>query len=127
MPADDARLALEPAVVIAAVVANLAVEHRPLYALSEWAAAYEPSLLGLGEGEAGLLNDDRVGRVLDRLFLADRGSLLTELMAGVISEFGIDCSRLHNDSTSVSVHGAYKAADGEDVAGTPAPAITWGH
>ncbi len=127
VPADDARLALEPAVVIAAVVANLAVEHRPLYALSEWAAACEPSLPGLGEGEAGLLNDDRVGRVLDRLFLAGRGSLLTELMVAVIGEFGIDCSRLHNDSTSVSVHGAYKAAGGEDVAGTPAAAITWGH
>jgi hypothetical protein len=127
VPADDARVALDPAVVIALVVANLTVEHRPLYALGEWAAAYEPSLLRLGESGAGLLNDDRAGRMLDRLFHADRGSLLTELMVGVIGEFGIGCSRLHNDSTSVSVYGAYKAADGEDVAGTPAPAITWGH
>src|SRR6266571_3308318 len=127
VPADDARLALDPAVVIAAVVANLAVEHRPLYALSEWAAAYEPSLLYLGEDGPGLLNDDRVGRVLDRLFRADRGSLLTELIVGVIGEFGIDCSQLHNDSTSVSVRGAYKAADGTPVAGTPTPAITRGH
>jgi hypothetical protein len=127
VPADDARLALDPAVVIAAVVANLAIEHRPLYALSEWAAVYEPSLLLLGEDGPGLLNDDRVGRMLDRLFQADRGSLLTELMVGVIAEFGIDCSRLHNDSTSVSVHGTYQAADGEDVAGTPAPAIMRGH
>ena len=107
------------AAVIAAVVANLAIEHRPLYALSEWAAACEPSLLLLGEDGPGLLNDDRVGRMLDRLFQADRGSLLTELMVGVIAEFGIDCSRLHNDSTSVSVHGTYQAADGEDAAGTP--------
>jgi len=127
VPADDARLALDPAVVIALVVANLTVEHRPLYALGEWATAYEPSLLRLGERESELLNDDRAGRMLDRLFHADRGSLLTELMVGVIGEFDIDCSRLHNDSTSVSVHGAYKAAGGEDVAGTPAPAITWGH
>src|SRR6266571_2844120 len=127
VPADDARLALDPAVVIAAVVANLAVEHRPLYALSEWAAAYEPSLLYLAEDGPGLLNDDRVGRVLDRLFRADRGSLLTELMVGVVGEFGIDCSQLHNDSTSVSVHGAYQAAGGTPVAGTPVPAITCGH
>ena len=56
--------------------------------------------------------------MLDRLFHADRGSLLTELMTGVISEFAIDCSRLHNDSTSVSVHGAYQNAGGQDVAGT---------
>ena len=127
VPADDARLALDPAVVIAVMIANLAVEHRPLYALGEWAAAYEPALLGLAAGEAELLNDDRACRMLDRLFHADRGSLLTELMTGVISEFAIDCSRLHNDSTSVSVHGAYQDAGGQDVAGTPAPAITWGH
>jgi hypothetical protein len=127
VPPDDARLALDPATVLSAVIANLCIEHRPLYALGEWAAAYEPALLGLAGGQAGLLNDDRAGRMLDRLFLADRGSLLTELMTGVISRFGIDCSRLHNDSTSVSVHGTYQAADGEDVAGTPAPAITRGH
>ena len=127
VPADDARLALDPAVVIAVMIANLTVEHRPLYALGEWAAAYEPAVLGLAAGDAGLLNDDRAGRMLDRLFRADRGSLLTELMTGVIGEFAIDCSRLHNDSTSVSVHGAYPGADGQDVAGTPSPAITWGH
>jgi hypothetical protein len=38
--------------VIAVVVANLTIEHRPPYALGEWAAAFEPSLLSLGEGEA---------------------------------------------------------------------------
>ena len=109
VPADDARLALDPAVVIAVMIANLTVEHRPL---TPWAngAAYQPALLGLAAGEAELLNDDRAGRMLDRLFHADRGSLLTELMTGVISEFAIDCSRLHNDSTSVSVHGAYQKA-----------------
>ena len=127
VPPDDARLALDPATVLSAVIANLCIEHRPLYALGEWAAAYEPGLLVLAGGQAGLLNDDRVGRMLDRLFLADRGSLLTELMTGVITEFGIDCSRLHNDSTSVSVHGAYQAADGGEVAGVPTPAITFGH
>jgi len=127
VPPDDARLALDPATVLSVVVANLCTGHRPLYALGEWAAAYEPALLGLAGGQADLLNDDRAGRMLDRLFLADRGSLLTELVTGMIGEFGIDCSRLHNDSTSISVHGAYKAADGEDVAGVPTPAITLGH
>ncbi|MGH3070126.1 MAG: hypothetical protein ACRDOH_11240 [Streptosporangiaceae bacterium] len=39
VPADDARLALDPAVVLTLLVVNLTVEHRPLYALSEWAAA----------------------------------------------------------------------------------------
>ena len=127
MPADDPRLALDPGAVIAVLVANLAAGHRPLYALGEWAAGYEQSLLGLGAGGAGLLNDDRAGRALDRLFRADRGSLLTELVTGVISEFDVDCSRLHNDSTSVTLHGAYSAAGGKDMAGVPTAKVTWGH
>ncbi len=127
VPPDDARLALDPATVLGVMVANLCIDHRPLYALGEWAAAYEPALLGLAAGQADLLNDDRAGRMLDRLFLADRGSLLTALITGMISKFGIDCSRLHNDSTSVSVHGAYRAAAGGEVAGVPTPAITLGH
>ena len=47
-------------------------------------------------------------------------------MVGVIAEFGIDCSRLHDDSTSVSVHGTYQAADGVDMFATPTPAFTPG-
>ena len=47
---------------------------EPVYALGEWAAPFDPALLGLAEGEAGLLNDDRVGRTLARLFDADRAS-----------------------------------------------------
>ena len=52
MPPDDARLALDPATVLSIVVANLCTGHRPLYALGEWAAAYEPALLGLAAGQA---------------------------------------------------------------------------
>src|ERR1700722_9616639 len=53
-----------------------------------------PGPAGLPGGQqAELLNDDRAGRTLDRLFAADGGSLLTALMTGVISEFGTDCSQ----------------------------------
>jgi len=39
------------------------VGHRPVYALGEWAARYDdPTVLGLGPGDADLLNYDRVGR-----------------------------------------------------------------
>ena len=47
----------------------------------------------------------RVGRALDRLFDADRASLLTETVLGVVRAFGIDCSELHNDSTTVTFTG----------------------
>ncbi len=77
----------------------------PLYGLSAWAAGYHPALLGLGEGEAARLNDDRVGRCLGELFVADRASLLTALSLRAIRRYGIEVTELHNDSTSITLYG----------------------
>ena len=127
LPAGDTRVALPAATVIGVIVRNLCVAREPLYGLAEWADRHDPGLLGLAEGEAVALNDDRAGRALDQLFDADRGSLLCELMLGVISEFKVDCSQLHNDSTSISLHGDYTAADGRARAGKPTVCAALGH
>lgn len=123
----DGRTKLAPAAAIRLVITNLVMGREPLYALGEWAARYDPALLGMSEAELGALNDDRVGRALDALFDADRVSLLTAVILAAISEFDIDTTRLHNDSTSISVHGAYRDADGTARAGKPTPVITHGH
>jgi transposase len=127
LPADDARLRVAPAVVIGVVVRNLMVRHRPVYALGEWAAPIQPALLGLTAGDAAALNDDRVGRMLDRLFDADRASLLTGLVLAAVREFNVELSQLHNDSTTVTFSGAYTTATGRTRGGKATPAITHGH
>jgi len=127
LPAGDARVSLSVATAIGVLVANLCVEREPLYGLADWAAGLEAGLVGLAPGEAALLNDDRVGRALDALFDADRGSLLCELVLAAITEFSVDCSQLHNDSTSIVLHGDYAAADGSARAGKPTPALVPGH
>ena len=127
LPAPDRRFKLTPATAIRLLVVNLLVGRAPLYGLGEWAAPYAPHLLGLPDGDPAWLNDDRVGRALVALFDCDRASLLTELIVGVIGEFGVDTSQMHNDSTSVSVHGAYESADGTPRRGKPTPAVTFGH
>ncbi len=127
VPLDDRRLRLAPATAIGVVVRNLVTHHEPVYALGEWAAPFDPALLGLAAGDAAALNDDRVGRALLRLFDADRASLLTEVVLGAIDRFGIDCSQLHNDSTSVTFSGAYRNATGARRGGKTTPAITFGH
>lgn len=127
LPAPDVR-ALMPAVrVIVALVSNLCLARQPLYALGEWAARQEPGCLGLTDGEQALLSDDRVGRALDELFDADRGSLLTELVLHAIREFDVDCSKLHNDSTSITLFGSYLQADGRERGGKSTAAAARGH
>ncbi len=123
----DGRAKLAPAAAIRLVISNLVLGREPLYALGEWAARYDPALLGLSDAEVGAINDDRVGRALDALFDADRASLLTAVMLRAIEEFSVDTCQLHNDSTSISVHGAYHHADGTARAGKATPVITHGH
>ena len=127
LPREDARLRLAPAAVIGVVVRNIIVSHRPVYAIGEWAAPHDPALLGLPPGDAGALNDDRVGRMLDRLFDADRASLVTDTVLRVIRGFAVDVSQLHNDSTTVTVTGTYATADGYRRGGKPTPALRRGH
>ncbi|MGH9019346.1 MAG: IS1634 family transposase, partial [Acidimicrobiales bacterium] len=127
VPPNDARLRLAPAAVIGVVIANIMVRHRPVYALSEWAAPFDPRVLGLAPGDVEALNDDRVGRMLDRLFDADRATLITQTVLGVVREFDLDISQLHNDSTTLTLHGNYTDADGAPRGGKPTPAIVFGH
>ncbi len=127
LPREDARLRLAPATAVGVVVRNLVIGREPVYALGEWAAPFDPALLGLADDEAGLLNDDRVGRTLARLFDADRASMLTRLVLDAVRVFGVDCSRLHNDSTSIKLTGAYPDADGRPRGGKRTAKVTWGH
>lgn len=102
-------------------------DRQPIYTHGEWAHHAEPALIGLADGEAVYLNDDRVGRALDRLFDADRAALLTEIVLSAIREFHIDLERLHNDSTTVTLTGLYKKADGRRVRGQPTLVVGYGH
>jgi transposase len=122
----DGRLRVTPAAALGVAVRNLVVRHAPVYALGEWAGRYDPAMVGLAGDEPELLNDDRIGRMLARLFDADRASLLTRLVLDAVETFDLDLSRLHNDSTSIKLSGAYATADGHQRGGKPTPAVKHG-
>jgi transposase len=127
LPSGDARTKLAPATAIGVVVRNLLIDRRPVYALGEWAEQFDPALLGLSADEVDLLNDDRVGRALSRLFDADRASLLTRTVLDAIDIFDIDTSQLHNDSTTVTFAGTYAEADGHTRGDKATVLLTQGH
>jgi len=89
---------------------NIMLSGFPLYKLSEWAGDYMPELLGIGMAPriSDAINDDRIGRALDELFLADRATMLTTIALRVIAGYRLDLRCFHNDSTTVTFHGAYR-------------------
>jgi hypothetical protein len=127
VPHTDRRCRLAPARGLGLLVRNLLDGRRPVYGLQEWAAPFARDQLRLGRNETRLLNDDRVGRALDRLFDADRASLVTEIVVRAVREFDLVLERLHNDSTTVTFAGQYPAATGQRRRGQRTLRITHGH
>lgn len=124
-PSREARL--DPVTALLLLVRNVLLAREPLYALAEWTEAYRPDLLDLGPSSLALLNDDRIARALDALFDTDRASLLTAIVVRVVVEFRVALDRVHNDSTTLTLRGAYRNAQGQKVRGKPTPRAARGH
>lgn len=94
---------------------NIACGRQPLYELETWLAKLDSGLLNI-DGDAlsqeplsddipSIFNDDRFGRALDKMYHADRASMITDIAVRVVQVTGVDVSQLHNDSTSVKTTG----------------------
>jgi transposase len=128
LPPEDRRTRLSPVKALLVLLRNLLVSRQPIYGVGEWAARHAPDLLGLATAEIDRLNDDCLGRALDRLFLADVPSLVLAVATHAVKEFNVGLDELHNDSTTVSFCGAYaSAAMQQRFLGRPTLAITFGH
>jgi transposase len=125
-PATRRPEAIPTSRVLGVLLHNLLLARRPLYALPQWAARRVPEHLGLSVGQAALLSDDRLGRALDRLYRADRASMLTRLIAHAVREFAIDLTQFHNDTTTVTFTGAYRHQAPAEQRDRP-PRITFGY
>jgi transposase len=128
LPREDCRSRVSTATALLLLVRNLLVSREPLYGIGEWTARYDTRWLGLTDEQLPALNDDRVGRALDRLFDADFAALTLDVAAWAVREFDVTLDELHNDSTTVTFHGDYESAARERfLRGQLRLAITWGH
>ena len=96
---------IAPAHYVAALellVKSVLLQPNALYRIEAWAEPFDPALR-----PASHLSDDALGRALDRLFEADRASLLTALVVQAVRAFAVQTDQIHNDSTSIKFSGAY--------------------
>ncbi len=127
VPTTDRRCRLPYAQSLGVLLRSILVEREPIYRQQEVVQGYAASAFGLEPDDVAHLHDDTLGRALDRLFLADRGTLLTEVVVLAGQRFGIQMRELHNDTTSIRFTGQYPAARGRWRRGRRAPWITYGH
>jgi transposase len=123
----DARCSVPHARALGVLLRSFIVEREPVYRQQETVYGFASGMFGLSAKEMKHLGDDRLGRALDRLFDCDRAALLTEVVLAVGTRFGLRFDELHNDSTSISLCGSYRAATGRTIRARTAPAITYGH
>ncbi len=103
----DPRLRIPYADCALLLVRNFALSRHPLYGVGDWARPFDPPHLELSPRQLRGINDDRLGRTLDRLFKADLRTAMTRIVVHMVREFGLDLTRLHNDSTTLTFSGAY--------------------
>lgn len=127
VPTQDRRYSFPHAKALGVLLRSIIVEREPIYRQYETVKTFAPGLFGLDREEVEHLTDDRIGRALDALFDADRGSLLTEVVVSMAEEFSLSFDELHNDSTTIRFTGQYRRASGRSIRGKRAPWITHGY
>jgi hypothetical protein len=125
---DDKRCTISPALGIQVLIQNYLLSRQPIYGIQEWAQELRPDLLQLTKRQLLSLNDDRIGRCLDKLFAADCPALVLAMTQHVVKEFDLDLSEIHNDTTTISFYGNYVEPTVENMlSGKWKPIITYGH
>lgn len=104
----EAQEKITPGHVVKAIILNgLGFVSSPLYMFPEFFKD-KPCEHLIGEGvKAEYLNDDKLGRVMDKLFIKGLTKIFLAITINVIQEFNISLKSSHLDSTSLHLHGEY--------------------
>jgi transposase len=105
---ENSQEKISAGIVVKAMILNgLGFVNAPLYLFSKFFEGKAIEHL-LGEGiEAKDLNDDKLGRILDKLYKVGLSQLFIKIALAAVKIFGVKRDNLHLDSSSMSVEGEY--------------------
>ena len=127
MPYADVSNHIMPYLSIGILLRNIIMGRLPVYGYNEWVARFDPQLFNLNHGQVKSINDDRIGRALEKLYDADRATLMTDMILKAVDEFDLKMEQFHNDSTTITFHGEYENANGEKKRGKVTLKMIYGH
>jgi transposase len=107
--------AVSPGQVMKAMILNgLGFLSAPLYLFENFFVGKATEHL-IGEGViAEQLNDDRIGRALDKYYEVGTTNLFTAIALKAAQKFQVEKESVHLDSSSISVEGEYKSKEEEN-------------
>jgi hypothetical protein len=104
------------------LVTNRLLNPKAMFRIDAW--AHKTGLDTYYNLEAGQLNDDRLGRALERL-VTHAEQVQAGLVLQAVKKFKLDVSQIHYDITSVELFGAYEIETQEGQP-PPTPLPTYG-
>jgi transposase len=116
----DMRTKLSCEKTIGLVIHNILTTPMPLYEFQDWLKPLDENVLGLADAEVSLINDDRVGKALDDFYAGKHKDVFFHLALKAIKIFKIDCSQVHQDTTSITFAGKYGGWSAQEL-------LTYGH
>lgn len=100
---------VSPGLVVKAMIINgLGMVSAPLYLFSKFFEGKAIEHLLGSEIQASNLNDDRLGRVLDKLYLVGITEIFTTIALSAAQKIEIKTDTSHLDSSSFHLHGKYE-------------------
>lgn len=103
----DHRLKLPIEQTLCVLIHNILSSPRPMYEIADWVSALDERCLGLEPAQAAFIHDDRVGHALESFYKGRHKDVFFHLALRAIKVFGVDCSQIHQDTTTVTFSGKY--------------------
>jgi transposase len=103
----DHRLKLPVEQTLCILIHNILTTPMPMYEMADWIGPLDEKCLGLDASQVALIHDDRVGQALDRFYQGRHKDVFFHLALRAIKVFELDCSQIHQDTTTVTFCGKY--------------------
>ena len=105
---------------VEAFVLSILTGEHALYNVSDVLSQYDTSVIFQKEVDPNWFHDNRLGNGLDDLKAVGLDNLYSAIISKAIIKHSLELSRLHFDTTSLSLYGEYETDEEE-------PLITFGH
>jgi len=103
----DKRRKVDTENVLCLLIHNCLTSPSPLYEIQDWVKPLDISNLGISSDEIEFIYDERVARALDNFYNSRHAEVFFQLALRAIKIFELDCSQIHNDTTTVTFSGKY--------------------